>query len=82
MASDPIPRSEFEGYVRRHEADKFAHASMRHELRNEFVGEGNLIDARLGALERWQQRVIGGLMFGSLMLGGGGVVAVIEFFHK
>ena len=80
--SEPVDRLEFEGYIRRHEADHFAHAPMRHDFRSEIVGEGLQVEGRLAALERWQQRIIGGLMFGALLLGSGAVLAVVELFRR
>ena len=82
MAHEPVERGEFEGYIRRHEADHYAHAPMRHDLRNELIGESLLVDSRLNALERWQQRIIGGLLFASVLLGSGAIVAVVEFLRR
>lgn len=75
-------RRELDGYARRHEGDQYAHSAMRHDLRSEFVGEGNLLDKRLTELERWQQRMIGMMMFGSLLVGSGFITAVIEFARR
>lgn len=81
MSDAPIHRGEFDGYIQRHEADRFAHAAMRHDFRGELLGEALVVDNRLGALERWQQRIIGGLMFGAVLLGSGAIVAVVEFIR-
>lgn len=82
MSPEPIARTEFEGYIRRHESDQYAHASMRHDLRNDIVGSVLDNSARIRALERWQQRIIGGLMFASVLLGSGAVAAVVEFSRR
>lgn len=82
MASEPLPRGEFEGYVRRHEADQFAHAAMRHDLRNEILGDSMKIGGRLDALERWQQRIIGAGSLLALVVAGGGIGIVIELLRK
>lgn len=78
MAEDGPPRrSEFEGYIRRHEADHYAHAPMRHDLRNDLVGDATMVSKRLGDLERWQQRIIGAvsmLSFVVVVAVGAGVV--------
>lgn len=78
---EPVGRTEFDAYILRHERDDYAHAPMRHDLRSEFVKEGVVTDSRLSALERWQQRIIGGLLFASVLLGSGVVVAGIEFLR-
>lgn len=75
-------RRELDGYARRHEGDQFAHSAMRHDLREEFVGEGNALDKRLTDVERWQQRMIGGMMFAGLLVGSGFITAVIELTRR
>lgn len=74
-----MERGEFDGYVRRHEDDEDAHGRLIRRVSAERTIIETAFDARLTALERWQQRMIGGLAFGALMLGGGGIAAVIEF---
>lgn len=74
-----VPRGEFEGYVRRHEADDKAHARIRDTQREDWEAADHELDKRLTALEQWQQRIIGGLMFGAVLIGGGATAAVIEF---
>lgn len=81
-AEQPVGRPEFDGYVLRHEHDRFAHASMARDLVEGRDRADELLEGRLTVLERWQQRMIGGLAFGALMLGGGGIAAVLEFWRK
>lgn len=77
-----MSRVEFERYTERHDDDAYAHAPLVDRASASGVRFRQETDQRLNVLERWQQRVIGGLMFASLMLGGGGIAAVIEFAHK
>lgn len=79
MTEEMVPRSEFDGYTRRHESDPVAHAVVRDHLREEWRIPLEAVQARLTALEYWQQRIIGGLMFGAVLIGGGATAAVIEF---
>jgi hypothetical protein len=78
----PDWRRELDGYIRRHEADHFAHAAMRHDLRNELGADVMAWDRRLTSLERWQQRVIGAGGMLSLLLLSGVLVAVVELLRK
>lgn len=80
MASEPA--GDFNSYVLRHERDSYAHAPMRHDLRNEFVATQIQFDSRITALERWQQRIIGGMMFSSFLIGGGAVGFIIEIILR
>jgi hypothetical protein len=82
VTNGPVQRLEFEGYVRRHEADAFAHGALME--RTSFTGgrEGEVINSRLTALERWQQRIIGAGIFASVLIAGGLVGLVIELFRK
>lgn len=82
MSDDPIRRREFDGYVRRHESDLDAHAPLIRRLQAEGLSVRALYDTRLTALERWQQRIIGGMMFAAFILGGGGLATVIELVRK
>jgi len=78
VADDPIHRVEFEGYIRRHDSDVFAHAPMRHALRNEFIGEGNALDRRLTAVERLVWMGLGMALLLGAVIAGGTVSLVIE----
>jgi hypothetical protein len=82
VADDAIGRKEFEGYTQRHEADRFAHAAMRHEFRNELVITSVHTEKRLTVLERWQQRIIGALGLLSLSLVVGVPILVIELTRR
>lgn len=75
-------RRELDGYIRRHEVDAFAHTALINRVTQEGLPIRSEFSERLSALERWQQRIIGGLLFASLLLGGGGITAVIELTHK
>lgn len=78
----PLPRPEFDSFVRRHEADAFAHTALMNRVVQEGLPVREDFSDRLSALERWQQRIIGGLLFAALLLGGGGITAVIELTRK
>lgn len=73
-----IPRSEFQGFVDRHEDDAFAHAAMRHTLRNELLGDALKVGARLDRLERWQQRLIGAGAMLTFLFGAGIIALIVE----
>ena len=75
---EPVSRKEFDGYILRHEHDAYAHAAMRHDLRNDLVGQIIANSLALGKLRDWQQRIIGGMMFAALLIGGGGLAIVVE----
>lgn len=47
-----IDRLEFEGYVRRHEADENAHAAERHQQNNEWIGQRVASELRILELEK------------------------------
>jgi hypothetical protein len=82
VPAGPEWRRELDGYIRRHEADPFAHAPM---IDRNFLGGSKLreaVETRLVALERWQQRITGVLMFLAFVVGGGGVAVVIELVRK
>lgn len=78
MASEPIGRPEFDGYVLRHEHDPFAHAAMRRALEGDLMKDVDANTQALGRLRDWQQRIIGGMMFAALLLGSGAVAVVVE----
>ena len=78
---DAVERDEFEGYIRRHEADHFAHAPMRHDFRNDLISGHLIHEARLGSLERWQQRIVGAVAMLTFLVTCGVVAAVIELLR-
>lgn len=82
MAGGPIERQEFDGYVRRHESDADAHARLARQIKADVFGVVDDHGARIGALERWQQRIIGGMLFAAFLVGGSGAVTVIELLRK
>lgn len=51
---------------------------MRYSLQGDLDAVKTEADLRLTALERWQQRIIGGMMFAALIFGSGGVGLVVE----
>jgi hypothetical protein len=82
VAEGGVERSEFEGYTRRHETDRFAHGAMRDYWSEALVVTSTRTENRLTALERWQQRVIGALGLLSLLIVGGGTTVVIELSRR
>lgn len=76
------PRAEFQGYVDRHEADAYAHAAMRHTLRNELLGDSLIVGRRIDQLERWQQRIVGAGAMLTFLVAAGGLGLVLEFLRK
>lgn len=81
MSEDPLWRRELDGFARRHEADEYAHASMRHDLRNDILGVILTNEKRIKDLEFWQQRIIGALaMLGAIVTvaAGAGVVELLR----
>lgn len=76
-----LGRSEFQGYVERHESDQYAHAAMRHTLRNELLGDALMLQRRLSALEAWQNRVIGALAMLSFLIVSGIIATVVELIR-
>lgn len=75
---EPISRPEFDGYILRHEHDAYAHAPMRHDLRNDLTAMVLKVTTEVDRLHDWQQRIIGGMMFAALLIGGGGLAIVVE----
>lgn len=75
---EPVGRKEFDGYILRHEHDSYAHAAMRHDLRDDLVSQIMINSVALSKLRDWQQRIIGGMMFAALLIGGGGLAIVVE----
>lgn len=82
VAEDPLWRRELDGYVRRHEADEYAHAAMRHDLRNDLVGTMISSERRIAALERWQQRIIGAVGMLTFLVTAGVIAGVIELLRR
>lgn len=71
-------QSELDGYILRHEKDAYAHAPMRHDLRGDLLGQMVQTSQEVAKLRDWQQRIIGGMMFAAVLIGGGGIAIVIE----
>lgn len=46
--------AEFEGYIRRHEADQNAHAAERHRQNDDLVGRFLSMEADISSVEKWQ----------------------------
>lgn len=82
MADEPLPRSEFNGYVQRHDADEYAHAAMRHSVRNELISPILAQGSRITNLEMWQQRIVGAVTMLSLLVLSGLFGVVVSFLHK
>ncbi len=78
MANGAVLRSELDDYTHRHEADHYAHAPMRHDLRSEYTGQTAGVETRVKALETWQQRLIGAGMLAALILTSGLVTLAVE----
>lgn len=78
MEHEPEWKRQLDGYIRRHEADTYAHAPFRDHLRIEFMGEGKDLDRRLTVVENWVQRMIGVGMLAGALIGGGIIGLVIE----
>jgi hypothetical protein len=75
-------RDRLEDYKRTHEADPDAHGRMRREFLAGIMEEVNGQGRRLTALEVWQQRITGVLIFLGFVFGGGMVALVIELVRK
>ena len=78
LAPEFAERQELEGYIRRHEADHYAHAPMRHDFRDEMLGDFTDHNRRISKVETWLQRIIGGLILAGALIGGGAIATVIE----
>jgi hypothetical protein len=75
-------RDRLEDYKRVHEADPDAHGRMRREFLEGIMTAMGEHGERLTALEAWQQRITGVLLFLAFLMGGGGVAAVIELVRR
>ena len=81
MARGEGEEDDLEAYIRRHEADRYAHAPMRHDLRSDLTGQMGLLTLELDKQhDNWQQ-LIGVVKFVALMVGGGVAAAVIELWR-
>lgn len=79
---DPINRREFEGYIRRHEADLDAHAPAQRRNRadrDELLME---LGTRVTGLERFQERIMGALILLGVVMGSGLVAAAFEVSRR
>ena len=63
-----MPVDRLDEYQVRHEQDPYAHAPMRHDLRNDIVGLILGQERRLTSLERWRYFITGGLAMLALEL--------------
>lgn len=52
MAGEAVDRSEFEGYIRRHEADENAHSAERHRQNNDWAGLFLRVQTDIGEMEK------------------------------
>jgi hypothetical protein len=82
VAGNGVERDEFDGYVRRHEADLYAHTALLERTALTALKIRETMEGRLNALERWQQRITGVLLFLAFVIGGGGAGVVIELVRK
>lgn len=82
VAEGGIERREFEGYIRRHEDDRFAHAAMRDNFSQALLGTADAVERRITALERWQQRMIGALMLLSFLLVSGAATLGVQWLRR
>lgn len=82
MPPEAATRQEFEGYIRRHESDKYAHAPMQAELTAEVLKLVEENGRRLNRLELWQARVVGGLAVLTVLVASGVITAVIELLRR
>jgi hypothetical protein len=79
---ESLDRREFQGYVERHEDDRFAHAASREETRLEFMTLALSNRTRIEGLELWQARIVGAVSMLTFLVLGGVVAAVIELLRK
>ena len=77
-----LSRDEFDGYVRRHEADPFCHNPMVTRLSAEGVAVRDRFESRVGKLELWQARIVGAVAMLTFLVTAGVVAAVIELLRK
>lgn len=82
MPPEFLPRGEFDGYVRRHDADPFAHAAMIGRLQTQGAEVREAVEGRLGSLELWQARIVGAVAMLTFLATCGVVAAVIELLTK
>lgn len=82
MPPDWLPRGEFEGYTRRHEADEDAHGKLIRRLRTEGDEVREAYDSRLGALERWRWIITGAVGMLTFLASTGVIAAVVELLRK
>lgn len=82
MPPDYVPRGEFEGYARRHQADVNAHAAFRRvDSEDEAESLGKLED-RLTALERWRWIITGAIGMLTFLVSSGLIAIVIELWRR
>ncbi len=74
----PVRHSEFEGYIRRHEADEDAHGKLVRRVRSEIFTVVDGYGQRVDALERLVWMGLGMATLLGVMIAGGTVGLVIE----
>lgn len=77
-----IHREEFDGYVRRHEADPYCHTPMVTRLSGEGLAVRERFENRIGSLELWQARIVGAVAMLTFLVTCGVIAAVIELLRK
>jgi hypothetical protein len=82
VAESEVERGEFEGYIRRHESDIYAHAAMRHELRNDIVGAVISNEKRLTNLELWRAWITGAVAMLGFLVAAGIAAGVVELLRR
>ncbi len=82
MPPPGLSRNEFEGYVRRHEDDIDAHGSLVRRLQQEGLTIRLAFESRVGALEQWQQRIIGAVAMLTFLAAAGVITAVVELLRR